>query len=107
MKQIPCVPLCTAAAKTLVRLSEVGVSPCVRLCVRVLVWPKMAAHCGAGIAERVSALDFVMRQSLRCRFRTPACAPKQGTLSYLLHLWTEIYMLVPLAETDFVGDFRR
>ena len=36
------------------------------------------------------------RLSLRCaaiitlRVRTPACAPKQGTLPHLLHLWTEI-----------------
>ena len=35
------------------------------------------------------ALVYV-RQSLRCRFRIPACAPKQGTLTYLLHLWTEM-----------------
>ena len=37
----------------------------------------------------------------------PAYALKQGTLSYLLHLWTEMYLVVPSAETDFVGDFRR
>ena len=41
-------------------------------------------------AVRWTGYRFVMRQSLRCRFRTPACALKQGTLSYLLHLWTEM-----------------
>ena len=64
---------------------------------------------GAGIAERVSALDTL---SLPCaaiimlHARTPACAPKKGTLRHLLHLWTEMQMLVPSAETDFIGDFR-
>ena len=68
------------------------------------------SNSGAGIAERVSALDQLL---LRCaviislRVRTPACAPKQDTLPHLLHLWTEMYMLVSSAETDFVGDFRR
>ena len=42
-------------------------------------------YCGAEIAERVSALDW-----LSLWFQIPACAPKQGTLSYLLHLWTEM-----------------
>ena len=40
---------------------------------------------GAGIAEWGlvcwTGYRFVMRQSLHCRFRTPACSPKQGTLS--------------------------
>ena len=36
----------------------------------------------------------------------PACALKQGTLSYLFHLWTEMLMVVLLAETDFISDFR-
>ena len=39
---------------------------------------------------RWTGYRFVMRQSLRCWFRIPACAPKQGTLSYLLHLWIEM-----------------
>ena len=53
---------------------------------------KVSAVSGAGIAERVSALDWL---SLRCaamialRVRTLACAPKQGTLPHLFDLWTE------------------
>ena len=49
--------------------------------------------CGAGIAERVSVLDWL---SLCCVaiitlcIRTPACALKQGTLPHFLHLWTEM-----------------
>ena len=35
----------------------------------------------------------------------PACALEQGTLSRLLHLWTEMQMVVPSSETDFVSDF--
>ena len=34
-----------------------------------------------------------------------ACALKQGILSHLLHLWMEMYMVVPSVKTDFVGDF--
>ena len=29
---------------------------------------------------------------------SPACAPKQGTLSYLLHLWRQMQMVVPSAK---------
>ena len=39
---------------------------------------------------RWTGYRFVMRQSLRCLFQIPACAPKQGTLLYLLHLCTEM-----------------
>ena len=35
-----------------------------------------------------------------------ACARKQGTLSHLLHPWTGMYIVLPLAETDFVTDFQ-
>ena len=39
--------------------------------------------------------------------RSLACALKQGTLSCLLHLWTEMQMVALSAETDLVSDFRR
>ena len=35
----------------------------------------------------------------------PPCALKKATLSYLLHLWTEMWMVVPSNKTDFVSDF--
>ena len=45
--------------------------------------------CEAGIAERVSALDWL---SLRYAaiVMNPGLPLSEGTLSYLLHLWTEM-----------------
>ena len=39
---------------------------------------------------RWTGYRFVVQQSLRCVFRTSACALKQGTLPHLLYLWTEM-----------------
>ena len=49
---------------------------------------------------RVSLVARALDSQLENVGLNPACALKQGTLSYLLHLWQEMYMVVLLAETD-------
>ena len=65
---------------------------------------------GRGYGPASSLSDFTLCMHTlrgRCGFVSPACAAKQDTLSHLLHPWTGMQMVVPSAETDFVGDFSR
>ena len=61
-----------------------------------------AANCGAGFVWWLDRRTVMRKKWVRI----PTRARKQGTLSHLLHLWTEMCMVVPPAETDFNSDFR-
>ena len=71
------------------------------------VFARLEAPEAGAVAQRQRVGLYVVHCiTLRCGFVSPACAPKQGTLSYLLHPWTGMYMVVPSAETYSASVFR-